>query len=106
MLPGQIAKEVPEIGAPALLVCGERGFRFGDQVTGSGIQAEGDAAGQKRGSRYELAAGGGFLSGGYHGSPFYTVSSAKRCAQVEFQGESQAWTGWRYTQGFKLLVCC
>jgi hypothetical protein len=106
MLPGQIAKEGPEIGAPALLVCGECGFRFADQAAGSGIQAEGDAAGQKRGSRYELAAGGGFLSGDYHGSPFYTVCSAKRCARVEFQGESQAWTGRQYTQGFKHLAYC
>jgi hypothetical protein len=80
MLPGQIAKEVPEIGAPALLVCGERGFRFGDQVAGDGIQAEGDAA-QKRGLRYKLAAGCGFLPGDYHGSSFYTVPSTQSCAR-------------------------
>ena len=61
MLPGQIAEQAPEIGAPALLVCGECGFCFGDQVAGSGIQAEGDASGQKSGSRHKLAAGGGFL---------------------------------------------
>jgi hypothetical protein len=84
MLPGQISKEAPEIFASALLVCGERGCRFGDQVAGSGIQAEGDA-GQKRGSRYELAAGGGLLSGDYHGSPFYIVCSANRCSRVKLR---------------------
>lgn len=40
MLPRQIAKQAPEIGAPAQLVCGECGFRFGGQVAGSRIQAE------------------------------------------------------------------
>jgi hypothetical protein len=103
MLPGQIAKEAPEISAPALLVYGKCGFRFGDEVSGSGIQAEGDAAGQKRGSRYELAAGGGFLSGDYHGSSFYSVCSTKRYARVEFQGESQAWTSRHIHRASSLL---
>ena len=93
MLPGQIAEEVPESSAPALLICGECGFYFGDWVTSSGIQAEGDATGQKRGSRHELAAGDVFLFGDCHGSPFYTVCSAKRCERVKFQCESQAWAG-------------
>jgi hypothetical protein len=82
MLPGQIAEEAPEIGAPALLVCGECAFRFGGQVAGSGIQAEGDAAGQKRGSKYELAAGCGFLPGNSHGIAFYTVIQGLRPAKV------------------------
>jgi hypothetical protein len=82
MLPGQIAEEAPEISAPALLVCGECAFRFGDQVAGSGIQAEGDAAGQKRGSKYELAAGCGSLSGDYHGIAFYIVIQDLRPAKV------------------------
>ena len=57
MLPGQIAEESPEIGAPVLLVCGEWALRFGSQAAGSGIQTEGDAAGQKSGSKNEFAAG-------------------------------------------------
>jgi hypothetical protein len=55
-------QEAHEIRAPALLVRRECGFRLGDQIAGSRIQAEGDAAGQNRGSRYELAASCGFSS--------------------------------------------
>jgi hypothetical protein len=82
MLPGQITEQAPEIGAPALLVCEETALRFGDQVAGGRIEAEGDAAGQKCGSKYELAAGCGFLSGDCHGIAFYTVIQGLRLTKV------------------------
>jgi hypothetical protein len=90
MLPGQIAEEAPEIGAPALLICGKCGFSFGDQVAGSGIQAERDAAGQQCRSGNELAARG-FLSGDDHGSPFYVLGETLRTGRISERAASMDW---------------